>query len=112
MLSEEFLKKMKARLEEEKTQVTAKIKSFTTPEQPSDDIDDDDLGHDATEDILQDSLAKTHEEILEKINFALERIEKGTYGQCLKCQKEIAEEDLVKLPWAEHCSHCGQEINS
>jgi DnaK suppressor protein len=37
---------------------------------------------------------------------ALERIEKGTYGFCQRCQKEIPEERLEANPSANNCLGC------
>lgn len=106
MLSQEFIKKMKTRLEEEKKQVEEKIADLEKPEQPMDNPDLDDLAHDATDDILEENLLKIHKDILEKIDNALFRIKDGSYGKCLICGTEISQDDLEKEPWAEHCRSC------
>lgn len=109
MLPKEFTKKIKAKLEEEKAQVEAKIKKYSTQELPMDNPDLDDLGQDAARDILEESLIDVHEGILAKINKALGKIEQGAYGICEKCGVAIPEVDLEKLPWAEHCWQCRKE---
>jgi len=109
MLSKEFKTNIKAKLEEEKSQVEAKIKKYSSPEKPMDNPDLDDLGQDASQDILEESLVDVHEGILIKINKALEKIGQGTYGVCDKCGVNISEADLKKLPWAEHCRQCRKE---
>jgi DnaK suppressor protein len=43
---------------------------------------------------------------LKKINSALERIKKGTYGICKKCGKKIEPERLKAYPEVENCSKC------
>jgi RNA polymerase-binding transcription factor DksA len=43
---------------------------------------------------------------LREINEALERITKGTYGKCERCQKPIAEERLEAIPYARYCIAC------
>jgi RNA polymerase-binding protein DksA len=43
---------------------------------------------------------------LQKINSALEAIEKGTYGICSNCQKEISLERLEAYPQADTCLDC------
>jgi len=43
---------------------------------------------------------------LENINSALEKIEKGRYGICEKCQKEIPVERLKISPEARFCLKC------
>ncbi|MFA5926079.1 MAG: TraR/DksA C4-type zinc finger protein [Parcubacteria group bacterium] len=43
---------------------------------------------------------------LKKVNSALARMESGTYGYCLNCQKEIPIERLEAYPQAEKCLDC------
>ncbi|MDD2696812.1 MAG: TraR/DksA C4-type zinc finger protein [Candidatus Pacebacteria bacterium] len=43
---------------------------------------------------------------LKDINSALEKIKKGTYGKCEKCDKEIDEERLKIHPTAKFCMTC------
>lgn len=43
---------------------------------------------------------------LEKINEALLQMEKGTYGICANCQKEIPIERLRAYPQADTCLDC------
>jgi DnaK suppressor protein len=43
---------------------------------------------------------------LEKVNLALEKIEKGTYGICDKCGKKISAERLEVHPEANVCVKC------
>ncbi|MGM0583839.1 MAG: TraR/DksA family transcriptional regulator [Pseudomonadota bacterium] len=40
------------------------------------------------------------------IRAALERIEKGTYGVCERCDEQISEERLDILPYTPVCSRC------
>lgn len=43
---------------------------------------------------------------LRDINLALEKIKKGHYGRCEKCQQEISKERLRVCPEARTCSKC------
>jgi RNA polymerase-binding transcription factor DksA len=43
---------------------------------------------------------------LKEINNALARIEKGEYGMCKNCKKEIAKERLLALPESSLCTKC------
>ena len=43
---------------------------------------------------------------LKNINLALEKIEKGRYGNCEKCGKEIDEKRLKISPEARFCLNC------
>jgi DnaK suppressor protein len=45
---------------------------------------------------------------LKNIDSALEKIRKGKYGKCEKCQKEIEKERLKASPEARLCSKCKQ----
>lgn len=48
---------------------------------------------------------------LEKIDRALERIEKGTYGVCTFCGRFIPLERLEAVPEAERCAECEREVS-
>lgn len=52
------------------------------------------------------SLAEGLQERLENVQGALARIEKGTYGLCERCGKEIAPERLEAIPSAKLCMAC------
>jgi DnaK suppressor protein len=43
---------------------------------------------------------------LQKIRLALERIEDGTYGTCIRCECEIGSKRLNAVPWASCCVKC------
>ncbi|MBF0595133.1 MAG: TraR/DksA C4-type zinc finger protein [Candidatus Omnitrophica bacterium] len=57
------------------------------------------------------SLASNDREILQKVNAALDRIEKGTYGFCLKTGKRIQEQRLKALPYAEYSLEVQEEMD-
>ena len=40
---------------------------------------------------------------------ALQRIEQGTYGSCLRCDAEIGVKRLAAVPWTSYCLLC-QEL--
>ena len=39
-------------------------------------------------------------------SMALERLQAGTYGVCVDCDREISESRLKALPWATRCVSC------
>jgi RNA polymerase-binding transcription factor DksA len=43
---------------------------------------------------------------MQSIRLALERINDGTYGTCLCCDREIGIKRLQKVPWAAYCATC------
>ncbi|KNF08726.1 transcriptional regulator, TraR/DksA family [Gottschalkia purinilytica] len=48
---------------------------------------------------------------LQKIDYAMERIEKGTYGECEICGKSIESDRLEILPYASNCIRCQEETS-
>jgi DnaK suppressor protein len=48
---------------------------------------------------------------LELVDAALERLDDGSFGTCLRCGKPIADARLEALPWAAHCIDCQSEID-
>lgn len=55
---------------------------------------------------------KEHElTIVKKIEDSLHNIENGTYGKCHMCGREIPEERLEFIPYAEFCVTCQDEVN-
>ncbi len=57
------------------------------------------------------SLASNDREMLQKIEAALIRIEKGTFGLCLKTGKRIPEIRLKAVPYAEYCLEVQEEMD-
>ncbi|MCU0652942.1 MAG: TraR/DksA family transcriptional regulator [Candidatus Pacebacteria bacterium] len=76
---------------------------------------DNDTGHEAEELRASESeeyganVAVTHglSQRLADVDFALEKIEKGTYGTCDNCGGEIPEDRLEAFPAARLCFVCG-----
>jgi len=67
---------------------------------------DNHLGETATATLGREidyTLGENSEQVLAEINAALQRIEKGTYGTCARCGKEISPERLEAHPWASLC---------
>ena len=52
------------------------------------------------------SLELNVQDMLDRVNIALARIEKGTYGTCANCGKNIPAERLKALPYADLCIDC------
>lgn len=70
--------------------------SFHMADQASDDYERDfSLGR-----------ASDEQDVLYVIDEALKRIEEGTYGNCLQCNKPISRKRLVALPYTELCIEC------
>lgn len=54
-------------------------------------------------------LAANDKITFEEINEALGKIEKGAYGNCECCGKNIAIERLKAIPWGRYCIECQEE---
>ena len=58
---------------------------------------------------IQLKLKQTDAKILQAIEEALWRIEKGTYGVCRDCGEPIAEPRLNAIPWTRVCITCKEK---
>ena len=61
---------------------------------------------------IQLKLKQTDAKILQAIEEALERIQKGTYGVCRDCGEPIAEARLKAIPWTRVCITCKEKQNT
>jgi RNA polymerase-binding protein DksA len=52
------------------------------------------------------ALRERNEQHLAQVEAALERVDAGTYGACVRCGKPIAPERLEAILWASHCIDC------
>jgi DnaK suppressor protein len=57
------------------------------------------------------ALRERSEQHLALVDAALERLDGGSYGACLRCGNPIAPERLEALPWAAHCIACQSAID-
>jgi RNA polymerase-binding transcription factor len=48
--------------------------------------------------------------LLRRIEGAIERIQKGSFGTCLGCGQQIAVRRLQALPWTQYCLKCQEMI--
>jgi len=55
-------------------------------------------------------LIENEQGTLELINEALERMERGTFGQCAECGEPIAKPRLQAIPYARHCIRCARKL--
>ena len=112
-----FIKKIEEKLEKEKDLIEASLKSFAKKDKKlSGDWDvrfpEFNGGHlEESADEVEEyetllPIEFSLENRLKDINRALEKIEKGTYGKCEKCQKDIPKERLEIYPEARTCNKC------
>ena len=55
------------------------------------------------------NIASSENERIRMIEEALERIEEGTYGNCVSCDGKINVERLKAIPYARLCIECARE---
>ena len=61
---------------------------------------------------IQLKLKQTDAKILQAIDEALVRIERGTYGVCRDCGEPIAQVRLQAIPWTRVCISCKEKQQS
>jgi DnaK suppressor protein len=78
---------------------------------PSEIKDEGDRGNASTANemsAIQQTRAQT---LLTDINAALDRIDAGTFSECLNCDREISAKRLAAAPWARYCITCQELID-
>ncbi|MCM8829849.1 MAG: TraR/DksA family transcriptional regulator [Candidatus Omnitrophica bacterium] len=68
-----------------------------------------DYGTDEFEKGLDINLSDEERKILEKIDIAIEKLDKNTYGICESCGKKISSSRLKALPYARYCINCQRD---
>ena len=61
----------------------------------------------------RDLLYNLHEGGFERLRFireAIKALDRGQYGECVRCGKDINEKRLVAVPWATLCIGCQEEV--
>ena len=52
------------------------------------------------------SMSANDRKLLQLIDEALERVERGEYGECVNCGEPLTEKRLDAVPWARYCLKC------
>ena len=82
---------------------------------------DDDLGRTRDPDSAERATEAENDEVLEEfghvgsdelkaLEAALQRVEDGTYGKCVKCGKPISAERLEVVPQTPFCKKCAASL--
>jgi DnaK suppressor protein len=61
---------------------------------------------------IQLKLKQTDDKILQAIEEALARLDKGSYGMCRDCGEPISPARLNAIPWTRVCITCKEKQNS
>lgn len=116
-MEKKLIEQLKEKLENEKSSIEKELGSFATEDQTQKDnwntrYPNREMGNMEEEaDEMQEydnmlSVEHNLEIRLKDINLALSKIDKGGYGICEKCQKEIETERLLANPEARLCMKC------
>lgn len=117
-MNKEFLNKIRRQLLQEEKHLESELKRIAKKDSKvKNRIDFDtirvEVGDDEDENAFETALFDTNvaleqslEKILNDISKAIEKIEKGTYGVCEKCGKEISQKRLEAFPAAKLCIKC------
>jgi DnaK suppressor protein len=71
-------------------------------------IDPGELAAHVSEEELTLSVAGNEERLLEEVESALARLDRGSFGACTACGKPIAKERLKAVPYAATCMRCAR----
>jgi len=107
-LKERLLQKREETLKELKT-VEQSLKAGSQAELVGDNAFDDEFADSGSATFERErdlSLYETLKDLLARVDRALNRIDQGTYGACLKCGAPIPPERLEAIPFAELCVEC------
>ena len=116
-MEDNLLKRLKNKLEEDKEKLERELESFAEKDKkpkgdwntryPKFDGGKTEEEADEVEEYVNLlPIENTLEIELGKVNRALRKIEKGTYGICEKCQNSISEDRLKIYPRAVYCQKC------
>jgi RNA polymerase-binding transcription factor DksA len=98
------LEKRLAELDERLQGIEGELDEHQGQEHPSQDFEEQFLEREEDE-VLQE-IGNTEQAEMGQIRAALQRIEDGSYGYCVKCGDKIAEERLDLLPATPFCRNC------
>src|ERR1700747_3767664 len=69
-----------------------------------------DLGTDNYDQEFTLGLIENEQGTLELVNEALDRMERGKFGQCVECGELISKPRLQAIPYARHCIRCARKL--
>jgi DnaK suppressor protein len=111
-MNRKLTEKYRKVLEAKRAELLARVQAARASEQDGSPEDAPDLGDRALSTVTRDlsyRLTAGERDILKRIDGALDRIDAGTYGECVSCGKAVQQGRLEAVPWARHCIDC-QEL--
>jgi len=119
-MNQAFIDQIKAKLEEEKTGLEQDLADmgYSVNERGEESIAYPESGDNSSDDNAQEvtsladtmSIAEKLKKELKDTNKALDAVQKGTYGTCKYCGKEISEKRLMARPTSSSCIECKKTL--
>jgi len=110
MVTEQDLQQIRQALELERERLLHRATDPETLTLGMENPDENDLADQYGSQEIQSTLDDLSLQKLDRILRALERLNKGTFGVCLKCHQAIPAERLLALPYAELCVDCQEKL--
>ena len=112
-MNEKELKEIKAKIKEDIASLHREIEEFQEKIKPI--APDCSLGRLTRQEMMQEQQVNEHalreiEIRLNKLNYALRKVDKEGYGVCAECEEDIALARLMILPESTHCVACMNEL--
>ena len=100
---------IKARLISKKQELEGRLERITSNVRRGYAADSEERAKEMEDSEVVDALGNEARDEIRKISAALERIEQGSFGDCLSCGGAIDEARLAAYPYAEDCIDCANE---
>lgn len=109
-MEKEKFEEFKENLLKLKVELTRMLEAQDKPAELRDSYDDADLATDMMGKMMGALVSSNYEKNLERVNAALDRMERGEFGKCLVCSTDIPPARLEALPFTLYCIDCQKEI--
>jgi RNA polymerase-binding protein DksA len=115
MLTKEMLDNLRTKLLEEKAKILERYrKKEDTQARIGEEVkepgDLEDISQMTYTQELLDNLSTREVFMLREIDYALQKMDAGTYGICEYCGEEIPPERLQAIPWTRYHAHCAEKV--
>jgi DnaK suppressor protein len=104
-----FLNKIRKQIEEERNNIVIALKQSAALDIDTDGDETDEIQAKILA-LASSQLITRNKEKLTKLDAALNKISKGTFGYCEECEDEISEKRLTINPWFSTCISCAEHL--
>lgn len=111
-MTKKQLEKFRAQLQQARTDLIRKVQKTESYGREADaEGEARDLGDKASSSYTKElmfSMSNSDRQLLQRMDTALEKFERGDYGKCDDCGEEIGKKRLEAVPWASLCIKCAE----